>query len=371
MHDFTGVPRDLLQRVEAMRATGAEVVKIAVTATRLTDCLALLPFTRDLAVPTVVLAMGEAGVPTRVLASRFGSCWTYAGDGVAPGQQPVSRLHDEFGYRRIGRGTAIYGLLGKPVSHSVSPAMHNAAFRASGIDAVYVPFEGATFDDFAIFADALGVAGASVTAPFKVDAFDRADESDAVSRRIRSVNTLKRDGRRWLGCNTDVAGFLSPLLAAMPIGGARATVLGAGGAARSVAVALASAGARVSIAARNAVRGAEVCGLTGAAPATWPPPPSSWDLLVNATPVGTHPEVQASPIPSDLLTGTLVYDLVYNPIETRLMREAHSRGCRTIGGLDMLIAQAQDQFDWWTGTRPPDRVMREAAIARLAEVTPS
>ena len=113
-------------------------------------------------------------------------------------------MQDEFRFRRIGARTAIYGVLGKPVSHSVSPAMHNAAFRAAHLDAVYLPLAAADFDDFTAFADAVGLAGASVTAPFKVDAFERADECDPVSRRIQSVNTLRREGGKWLGCNTDV-----------------------------------------------------------------------------------------------------------------------------------------------------------------------
>ena len=139
-----------------------------------------------------------------------------------------------------------HGLLGTYISHSVSPAMHNAAFRAVNLDAVYLPLAAADFADFKRFAEAVQLSGASVTAPFKVDAFETADECDPVSRRIQSVNTLRNDGRRWLGCNTDVAGFLSPLQSAMRLPGSRATVLGAGGAARSVSVALASAGVRVT-----------------------------------------------------------------------------------------------------------------------------
>ncbi len=161
--------------------------------------------------PIALVAMGDAGIPSRVLASWFGSCWTYAGDGAAPGQISAQRMTDEFGFRRIGSRTAIYGVLGRPVSHSVSPAMHNAAFRAARVDAVYLPLAAADFDDFLAFADAVNLAGASVTAPFKVAAFERADECDPVSRRIQSVNTLRRSGTKWLGSNTDVNGFLTPL----------------------------------------------------------------------------------------------------------------------------------------------------------------
>lgn len=365
-HDFQGTPADLHEKAHAMLASGAEVVKLAITPHRLGDCLALRAIGEGTRVPMVLIGMGDAGIATRVLASWFGSCWTYAGDHVAPGQIDVQRLHDEFRFRRIGSRTAIYGVVGKPVAHSVSPSMHNAAFRAANLDAVYVPLAAADFDDFTTFAEALNLAGVSVTAPFKVQAFEAADECDPVSRRIQSVNTLRRAGTKWLGCNTDVAGFLAPLESAMKLNGQRATVLGAGGAARSVCVALASAGVGVTLSARRPEQAQSIAALTGAAIGEWPPAPGTWDLLVNATPVGTAPHSDRSPLPAGHpLDGRLVYDLVYNPPRTRLLADAEQAGCRTIGGLDMLVAQAQAQFEWWTGRRPADRVMRDAAVARL------
>ncbi len=365
-HDFAGMPRDLHDKAHAMLASGAEVVKLAVTTHRLGDCLALRAIGHNTRVPMVLIGMGDAGTATRVLAGWFGSCWTYAGDNVAPGQIDVQRLHDEFRFRRIGARTAIYGVVGQPVSHSVSPAMHNAAFKAANLDAVYLPLAAADFADFTAFAEAINLAGASVTAPFKVQAFESADECDPVSRRIQSVNTLRRVGAKWLGCNTDVTGFLAPLKTAMKLDGQRATVLGAGGAARSVAVALASAGVHVTISARRPEQARSIAALTGAAIGEWPPPPGTWDLLVNTTPLGTKPNTDQSPLPADFpLDGRLVYDLVYNPARTRLLRDAEKAGCGTIGGLDMLVAQAQAQFEWWTEQRPADRVMRDAAVARL------
>jgi shikimate 5-dehydrogenase len=135
-----------------------------------------------------------------------------------------------------------------------------------------------------------------------------------------------------------------------------------------VAEALASAGAHVTIAARRRSQAESVSQLTGAAAGTWPPPPDSWDVLVNATPSGTYPDIDAMPIAGPLNAGGLVYDLVYNPPRTRLMAEADRAGCRVIGGLDMLIAQAQAQFEWWTGTCPATGTMREAALKRLDEM---
>jgi 3-dehydroquinate dehydratase/shikimate dehydrogenase len=368
-HDFDGVPADLQQMAQAMLSSGAEVVKLAITARGLRDNLVLRQIGKNTRVPMSLIAMGEAGLPSRVLATWMGSCWTYAGNGVAPGQISGCTMLDEYRFRRIGARTAIFGVLGKPVSHSVSPAMHNGAFRAAHLDAVYLPLAASDFDDFLAFANEAGLAGASVTAPFKVRAFETADECDPVSRRIQSVNTLRRDGTRWLGCNTDVTGFLSPLTPVMQLPGTRGMILGAGGAARSVAVALASAGVKVTISARRPEQAQAVAALTGAAVAAWPPDPVSWDLLVNATPMGTAPNVDASPLPADYRfhSDGLVYDLVYNPPQTRLLLDATRAGCRTIGGLDMLVAQAQAQFEWWTGQRPADKVMRDAALARLGE----
>lgn len=368
-HDFTGVPSDVRDLAQAMLASGAEVVKLAVMATRLSDCVTLREIGKSTRVPMSLIGMGEAGLPSRVLASWMGSCWTYAGQGVAPGQLSEQVMHEEYRFRHIGAHTAVYGILGKPVSHSVSPAMHNAAFKSAHVDAVYLPLAAADFDDFTTFATAAGLAGVSVTAPFKVNAFDIAGECDPVSRRIHAVNTLRRDGERWLGCNTDVTGFLAPLESTLRMTkGLRATILGAGGAARSVAVALTSAGVPVTIAARRQEQAQTVAALTGAAVSAWPPDPASWDLLINTTPIGTSPNTDASPLPDDYMfhSGGLVYDLVYNPDYTKLLALAERAGCRTIGGLDMLVAQAQAQFEWWTGRRPTARVMRDAAIARLA-----
>jgi 3-dehydroquinate dehydratase/shikimate dehydrogenase len=373
-HDFDGVPADLAARVAAMREATTGVVKVAVTAGGLADCLPLLALSRAAgreARRSVWIGMGLSGLATRVLAARFGSCWMYAGEETAPGQIPARRLIEEFGFRRLTSDTHVYGVVGSPVGHSISPAVHNAAFRAAGRDAVYLPFEAADVEDFARIVPALGVRGASVTIPFKVPFFARlaasGDEGalDRLSRSTRAINTLRITDGRWEGRNTDVAGFLAPLKGRIPLEGAQAVVLGAGGAARAVAVALASAGARVTIHARTIERARQVARLVGGQAEPMPPPRGSWDLLVNATPVGMAPRADETPWPGATFDGELVYDLVYNPGETRLLREAAAAGCVTIGGLDMLVAQAQEQAAWWTGVRPPAALLREAALRAL------
>jgi 3-dehydroquinate dehydratase/shikimate dehydrogenase len=370
-HDFHGVPIDLRERVHTMRSTGAEVVKVAAAMTSLSDCLPLLELAaehrRQDQAGCVLIGMGPCGLATRVLPGRFGSAWSYAGALNELGQVSARALLDEYGLRTVDEETEIYGLVGAPVSHSVSPAMHNSAFRATGLNAVYLPFPAAGADDFVRFGKAIGIKGASVTVPYKVVLADHMDEVYSVARRVGAINTIRAENGRWIGGNTDASGFLETLHNRVPLEHTRTSVLGAGGAARAVAVAMASGGAGVRIHARNRAQAEEVAALTSATVAPWPPEPGSWDLLINCTTVGMYPHVDETPLAADQLTGRHVYDLIYNPPVTRLMREATAAGCQVIGGLEMLVAQAHEQFRWWTGRRPPPGVMREAALERLAE----
>ena len=370
-HDFDGVPDDLEQQMRAMRSTGAEVVKVAAQVRRLSDLIVLRDVARRVQQDDeaqIVVGMGAAGVVSRIMPDHFGSCWTYAGRGVAPGQVDLSRMLGEFRVRSISAESALFGVLGSPLAHSLSPAMHNAGFEEIGRDAVYVPLEATDVDDFVRFAAAFGVQAASVTAPFKESVAAWVAETDALSTRVGAVNTLRHDATGWRGVNTDVPGFLAPLEGRFALTGRRATVLGAGGAARGVAVALRDAGARVTISARHAARARSVAALVDGATTEMPPLPGTWDLLVNTTPIGTYPDVAASPMAAADLSGVLVYDLVYNPPVTRLLAYAAAAGCDTIGGLDMLVAQAERQFTWWTGAPPGNQTFRQAAERRLREM---
>jgi 3-dehydroquinate dehydratase/shikimate dehydrogenase len=367
-HDFDGVPDDLNDRVAALRSTGAEIAKIAITARRLSDNARLLPLGRDHGDGRLIpLAMGEHGLPTRVLARRLGAPWTYAGRLKAVGQVDAATLAGEYRFRELDDDTQLFGIVGGSVRHSASPAMHNAAFRALQLNAVYLPLPAVDVDDFIEFGRAFRLAGASVTIPHKVALFDRVDEVYAAARRIGAVNTVRVDGGRWIGENTDASGFLHPLQERIRVAGLRAAVLGAGGAARAVADALGSCSCSVRIHARQPAKAQEVAALTRAEAGPWPPEPGSWDLLINCTPIGQVPRVDETPLAREQLTGRCVYDLVYNPTPTRLLREAAAAGCQTIGGLEMLVAQGAEQFRWWTGAKPPVGIMREAALKRLAE----
>lgn len=365
-HDFSGVPSDLISRFRAMRAAGAEVVKIAVTAHSLGDNVPLLELGREAGSGQAValVAMGTPGLPSRVWAARFGSCWTYAGDGIAPGQLSPERMVSEFRFRAITARTRLFGVFGRPVGHSVSPAIHNAAFGATGFDGAYLPLEASDAADGVAFAEAIGMSGASITAPFKVAMLAEAEEADESARVSGAANTLRLDRGRRQVRNTDMAGFLEPLdVRGIVLVKTRVAVIGTGGAARAVVSALGARQARVTVYGRRQAAADTVAALAGGATGrVGTPAAGSWDVLVNATPVGSLPDTGASPVPAGALAGgRAVYDLVYTPVGTSLLAAARAAGCEAIGGLEMLVAQAVEQFEWWTGLTAPREVMSAAA----------
>jgi len=395
-HDFTGVPAGLEDRVAAMRRTGAGTIKVAYAARALCDTLPLRAIGEQ--GQAVVVGMGEPGVPSRLLAARYRSRWTFAGQGVAPGQMPAARMRDAFRFRTVGDATRLFGVVSRSAMHSLSPVMHNAAFAAAGIDAVYVPLTTDDFADFLAYAGAMGFEGASVTIPFKLDALRAASVHEPVAAAIGAANTLRRlrpaarsasressadlsvrsadrpgEPRpyQWEATNTDVDGFLAPLgpLFQKGLAGVRAAVLGAGGSARAVAAALASRGAIVTVHARRAEQAADVARAFGAEPAALPPPPGSWDLLVNCTPLGGANRRHESPMAGEPLDGRAVYDLTYGAGDSALVADARRAGCVVLDGLPMLIAQAERQFEWWTGQRPAPGVMQAAALGALGRTT--
>lgn len=364
-HEFTGVPPDAAARIAAMRRERPRIVKLSAVAQSAGDCLKL----RDAAAgapSTVVIGMGPMGRMTRVLPSHFGSCWTYAGS-AAPGQFSVDELTEQFRVREVTAATSLFGITGRPLGHSASPALHNAAFKAMGIDAVYVPLEAVDVDDALAVAGALSFQGLSVTAPFKRGWPVTCD--DEASRVLGTINTLKRVGHAWLGRNVDADGFLEALdTRGIGLAGKRTAILGAGGAARAVARVLIQRGSLVSICARAHEQAAGVADALGASMAAWPLQ-GAWDVIVNATPAGVWPDVDARPLTGATARTRLAYDLVYNPEETAWLRDARVAGAETIGGLEMLVGQARRQSEWWTGRMPPAADMMDAARAWIAAVT--
>jgi shikimate dehydrogenase/3-dehydroquinate dehydratase type I len=364
-HDFVHTPADLTQRVRAMRAAAspADLIKIAVTAGRLTDCLRLRDAVSG-APGHIAIAMGDCGQLTRVWPAGFGSSWTYGGC-AAPGQIAARDLVEIYRVRSVTPATNLYGIVGAPLRHSASPAMHNAACRAAGLDAVYVPLESDDAEEVLHVGDTIGLQGASVTLPLKEALAARVAKSSPCAHEIGAVNTIRRSDAGWEGENFDAAGFLEPLDRRGSLRGCRGVVLGAGGAARAAAWALRTNGASVQISARRAERAATVARALGVEAVGWPPAPG-WDLLVNATPVGTWPDTDVSPLARPLINGGLVYDLVYNPPDTTLMRWAREAGLEVMSGVDMLVGQACRQFEWWFDRRAPALDVRRAALDWLA-----
>ena len=367
-HCFEPAPADLTDRVRAMRATGAATIKVAVRTPRLSDTVPLAAIGRQGG--AVVIGMGDAGVPSRLLATQFGARWTYSGDGVAPGQIPAALMIDRFRFRDVGPQTRLYGVVSQSALHSLSPAMHNRAFADAGIDAVYVPLSTETFEDFLAFAEAMQVAGASVTIPFKLDALRAAARCEGVATEVGAANTMRRGPAGWEATNTDLAGFAAPLEAVWgaALQGQRASVLGAGGSARAVVAALRKQGMTVTVHARRAVQARELASALGCAVGPWPPADGSWDLLVNTTPLGGANRRDVSPLPGGPFGGRLVYDLTYGAGESLLLAEARRAGCRVLDGLPMLVAQAERQFEWWTGGRPRAGLMESAAREALGQL---
>jgi len=314
----------------------------------------------------VVIGMGPFGRMTRALPSHFGSCWTYAGT-AAPGQYSARELAGQFRVRDVGPATQLFAVTGRPLDHSASPVMHNAAFKALGIDAVYVPLQAVSVADAQAVADDLRVRGLSVTAPLKRGWPVTLD--DEASRELGTVNTLKREAGAWLGRNVDGDGFLDAFDArGIPLSATRALVLGAGGAARAVGRALIGRGSLVTFSARRHEEAVRLAETLGAGTCPWPPA-GRWDVLVNATPAGTWPDVTARPFTATEIQARIIYDLVYNPEDTALQRDGRANGAVTIGGLEMLVGQAVRQSEWWTGRTPPPAVMTEAARAWIAATT--
>jgi len=368
VHDFTGMPDDPGKLMAEIARSRADVVKAAFTARCATDNFRLFAAMEKCPKPVIGICMGAAGEASRVAGRKWGNVLTYAsdgeGEGTAPGQVSVRELREVYRYHAVGRNTVLYGVAGDPVAHSASPLVHNAAIAARGCDALYVKF--LVEEDVGTFLAAaadMGVAGLSVTIPHKVAVMEHVEHVDDLCRRVGAANTLYREEGSWKAANTDVAAAVGSLRrAAGDLRGKKAAVLGAGGAARGVCIGLRDAGAEVLVVNRTVSKaerlaretGAEWCGygdFTGA----------GCDILVNTTPVGMWPRTGEMPVDEGVLReGMVVFDLIYNPPRTRLLRAAEERGCTVVSGVDMFIAQAEEQFRIWFGEAPPPGLMRAA-----------
>ncbi len=371
-HDFKRTP-DLLPVVRRLRSTDADILKVATRVVRPSDNLRLLGLCRDL--PNVVVAgMGETGAPARLLAPQHGGLFTYAApdaDGgrvepTAPGQIATSAARDLYRMQDRTTATKVYAVVAKPVGHSKSPLIHNRAFQAAGFDGIYLPLlvEPGHVEDFFRTLRELPLSGASVTIPHKQAVMPHLDKVDAESRGIGAVNTIYWDEGRVCGTNTDAAGVAAPLSKRVRLDRSRVLVVGNGGAARAALVALHRRGSRIAVTGRNPERVSRLALRHGVEAVRLEDLDGRYfDALVQATSVGMLPNSDDCLFPGRI-PADVVFDLVYNPLETALLRHAADEGKTVISGIEMFVEQAAAQFRIWTGLDAPRGVMREAVLAR-------
>jgi 3-dehydroquinate dehydratase/shikimate dehydrogenase len=383
-HDFGGLPANLTEIFEQLTFTPARIVKLAVSPADITDSLAILNLldrAKTEERETIAIAMGNAGVLTRILGPSRGAFLTYGSSeaerGTAPGQIVAADLKSVYRINQIDRDTMITGLVGRPVMHSVSPHMHNAALQAAGLNGVYLPFEVIDLDQFIermVNPETRelewNLHGLSITSPHKAGIIQHLDKIDPTAMKIGAVNTVVVENEQLHGYNTDADGLIEPLIRRLgSLAGSRAAVIGAGGAARAAVFGLQQQGADVTLYARD-VSKAEPLGTKFNISCNLLTPASSfsnYDIVINATPLGSFgTNVNQTPAVAAQLQGSrLVYDLVYNPIETVFLKEGRAAGCEVLGGLEMLVAQAQLQFKIWTNTTTSLDLMHEAGLSAL------
>lgn len=363
----------------ALHATRAEIIKFAFPATdsyQIRHVIDFLERARSDRRKAIAIAMGEYGQASRVLYRKLGGWATYAapenGRAAASGQIPASELKGLYRADRLTGRTRVFGVVGNPLGQSKGVYIHNALMKLSSQDAVYCKFPVCNLAAFMRYVAPV-LSGCSVTIPYKEKILKYLDEADSIARGIGAVNTVVRRGRRLKGTNTDAAGALDAIERVMKVRGKRILIVGAGGAARAIAYESVRRGASVLIANRTALRArklvrelhthaldsnvryAAVGDLTG----------NEFEILVNATSVGMIPHVHLSPVPKVLLTEKVVFDAVYNPPVTQLLKDAVRAGAQIISGKEMYLNQAALQFELYTGKVPDRRLMRRILTRML------
>jgi 3-dehydroquinate dehydratase/shikimate dehydrogenase len=370
-HNFEATP-PMDTVLGRMMKVPADAYKVVTTARKPSDNVRVLAAAKALPKhKLVVLAMGELGFPTRVLSPVFGGIYTYAApmcsEGTAAGQVSAKYLRHLYRVEKLRKATKVYGVIADPIRHSISPAVHNRAFQSRRVDAVYLPFlvTPACLRDFFGMAARLPLTGFSVTIPHKQKIIRYLDSVDPLARRIGAVNTVWRKAGKWRGTNTDAAGVTGPLSRHMRLQNASVLIVGNGGAARGAACALSDAGSKIALVGRNADRVRALAKVCGAEPLLREQLSNRhFDAVVHATPLGMMPHVNECFFDGNI-PGEVVFDLVYNPMETALIRKAKEQGRMVIPGLEMFLEQAVRQFEIWTGESAPRAVMLKAAMEAL------
>ena len=384
-HNFQETPEDLADIHAKMTKLDPDIIKLATMANSPSDMVRMLQLVKHSSVPTAGFCMGEFGMASRVLCGKYGSPLTYATFSkdreLAPGQLSFEEMKRLYRFDHINAETQVFGVLGDPLSHSYSPLIHNSAFEHLGMNAVYVPFRvpkdklQTTLTDF----DWLDVKGYSVTIPHKEDVISKADLSDEAVQTIGAANTLWKDaGGQWHATNTDYLAALQTMSIGLEsdadnhfiLAGKRVLMLGGGGVARAIGAGVVKNGGLLTIASRSHSRSKELAETLHCQHVLWENRGAQYaDVLINCTPVGMHPNVEDTPFADNWLRdGMLVFDTVYNPENTMLIKQAKQRECRTASGLEMFIRQAAAQFELFTGQPAPIEQMRETLRRELSPV---
>ncbi len=383
-HNFRNTPENLRDLHTRMSQLDPDIIKIATTANDPHDNLRILELMQESEIPTVGMCMGDIGTPSRILSQKFRSPYTYATfhheRTLAPGLLSYKQMSEIYRYESIGPNTAVYGVIADPVGHSLSPHIHNAAFGEMGIDAVYCPFRvpSDSLDQFMRDAPRLGIRGLSVTIPHKEAISRHLSKVDAAVKSIAAVNTVVFDGSDTIGYNTDYNAAMMCIEQMLGTAGAnpspvknkRVLVLGAGGVARPIVYGIKSRGGLVTIASRTKRRSDRLAKAFDCKAVDWDARQRvTCDVLVNCTPLGMHPNVDVSPVNKTFLKPTmLVFDTVYNPESTLLIKDARSRNCQVATGVEMFIKQAELQFLVFTGKKAPTDLMREVLLKAIGPV---
>jgi 3-dehydroquinate dehydratase/shikimate dehydrogenase len=387
-HNTAETPATLDDIYANMLKQDADVYKIAVAANTPEDVARIVQLQKNAPKPTVAFCMGDIGMPTRFLSLKFGAPWIYAAfnkeRGIAPGLPSLDDFRTTYPVSSINADTKIYGVVGDPIGHSLSPLLHNHVYKRLGVNALYLPFRvpRSLLPQAVEAYENIPVSGYSVTIPHKETAASLARESEQNVQITGSANTLiRRDDGKFSAANTDYAAVIDSLKAFLAerakdgpqtqITQLSILILGAGGVARSVAYAMHREGAQLTISARTYERAQKLAEDVKCKAVDWHARHSiSFDVLVNCTPVGMHPNVDEAPCHFSILKpGHIVFDTIYKPETTLLIREARVRGCDTITGVDMFVRQAARQVELFTGLTPDIDEMRRITRKALSPLT--
>jgi 3-dehydroquinate dehydratase / shikimate dehydrogenase len=370
-HDFRATKK-LDETLEKMLAFPADFYKIVSTATTLSDNVSMIKFlARESDKHSLIcMCMGEQGIISRVLSVRAGSVFTFAsasaGEETAPGQVTAQELRNVYRIEQVDAATRVYGVAGDPVSHSLSPTAMNAAFRRENVNAVYLTLHATLLKDLLTCVREIPIHGISVTMPYKQSILPHLDNTDSHTTKIGACNTVVRaqDGKLY-GFNTDAAGIVRPLERRLStLEGARILVLGAGGAARAAVFGLKERGCEVYVLNRNSATGQKLARQARARSLKRADLKKlAFDVIINATPVGMG-NTRESPLQDKEINTRYVFDMVYDPAETKLLKLARERGAQVIPGIEMFVHQAARQFEIWTGKPAPwDEMFRVVQLA--------